>query len=161
MPNTNTVVLRKSWGSWIVLLPFAFGDWVLWRDYLSGSLAHSLREQSTLPVAVIGSIGTAVFLLWDLYQRLRGDHLEITPEGLVDRASKWKVGLIRWGAMQDCKMTKGSHAVKFDIKLKPDAVILDRSGSPIDTITIYAFSMNAHQERQIHSLEQQAKNHTG
>lgn len=153
MQDLANVILRRSWAVWLLLLvPFAIGDWVLWHLYRSGALAHELVAQAVVPLAVIGSIGTLIFLLNDLLQRTRGDRLEFNSDGVIDLISKWRLGTIRWDEIVDVKILR-NNAAKIDIKIAENSPLRRRIDSPGGIITIYSLAMTEQQERAIRRLQ--------
>ena len=155
--DLDNVKLKRSWAVWLLLpIPFIVGDLLLWRDQRSGALAHFLVEQALVPVAMVGSIATALFLLSDLFQRVRGDHLEINAEGVVDRMSKWRLETVRWDEIAYLRVLRRS-AARIEIKIETHSPLRRRLDNSDGTVLFNSLAMTDQQERTIRRLMNQAK----
>lgn len=156
MPKATVVILRKSWGTWVLLPVVLVVDLSLWvlLDLARGNQLLYDQNRASVPWIIVFSLVAACVLVHDLYQRLRGDHVEVSSEGLLDLASRWRIGRIPWSAIDEFKVTR-KVAAKIDIRLKPGASIGDAATRPSETITIYALAMTTDEERTIRQLQQQ------
>lgn len=131
----NTVVLRRTYLAIFGVAGFAcFCDWVLFRDYMSGHLGGDLVEQALVPLAVVISVLAIVIVLRDLYLRIViRSRVEIDSRGVVDNASKARVGFIPWGDIENIDIFRGPLAAMITVRYK-----LGQNKTPlvIDTLKI-------------------------